>query len=47
MTIRSEWNNGQVLARIEAGSCALDTGDVLRWFETAGTDDIVRLAVET
>ena len=47
MTIRSEWNNGQVLAPIEAGSWALDTGDVLRWFETAGTDDIVRLAVET
>ena len=47
MTIRSEWSNGEVLAPIEAASWALDTGDVLRWFETAGTDDIVRLAVET
>ena len=44
MTIRSEWSNGEVLAPIEAASWALDTGDVLRWFET---DDIVRLAVET
>ena len=47
MTIRSEWSNGEVLAPIEAASWALDTGDVLRWFETAGTDHIVRLAVET
>ena len=47
MTIRSEWSNGEVLAPIEAASWELDTGDVLRWFETAGTDDIVRLAVET
>ena len=37
-----------VIAPIEADRWALDSGDVLGWLESAaaGTDDVVRLAVE-
>ena len=38
-----------VIAPIEADRWALDAGDVLNWLElvAAGTDGVVRLAVET
>jgi hypothetical protein len=48
VTIRSEWSNGQVLAPVEADRWAFDAGDAVCWMElAAGTDDVVRLAVET
>ena len=42
---RFKWD---VIAPIEADRWALDAGDVLGWLEqAAGTDDVVRLVVET
>ena len=42
---RFKWD---VIAPIEADRWVLDAGDVLGWLEqAAGTDDVVRLVVET